>query len=210
MNPSTQYERLTSLRRNQSFDQEASQTGLTLQFQSEPVVKIQTKGKRTFYLRRHLPEDEPLLVYSVFVDEGSAAAGENEVAYCRLRQPEDGIVVIDDAEVKEPFRRKGIATAVYDCIARDMERVGALLWPVAPAKMTDAEFKMWWRCAPALVFYYPHRERLGFEPRHEFEELLIEYDAAKAFSPAGSKSPAASGFRNKLASVRRWLFRVSD
>ena len=207
MNPSTHYGRLTSLRRNQSFDPEASQTVLTLQFQSEPVVKIQTKGKRTFYLRRHLPEEEPLLVYRVFVDEGSAAAGENEVAYCRLRQPEDGIVVINDAEVKEPFRRKGIATAVYDCIARDMERVGALLWPVAPAKMTDAEFRMWWRCSPALVFYYPHRERLGFEPRHEFDELLNAYDTAKAPAKPGFRASAASEFRDKLTNVGRWLFR---
>jgi predicted GNAT family acetyltransferase len=215
MNPSTRYERLTSLRRDESFDPEASQTALTLQFESEPVVKIQTKGRRTFFLRRHFSEEaEPLVVYRVFLDEGSAAAEENEVGYCRLRQPEKGIVTIAGAEVKEAFRKKGIATAVYDCIARDMERAGALLWPAAPAKMTDSEFKVWWRCSPALVFYYPHRERLGFEPRHEFEELLNEDGAAKASAKTGPPASAASGVRNKLANLRRWIaskvFRVED
>lgn len=211
MNPSTQYERLTFLRRNQSFDPEASHTALTLQFQSEPIVKIQTKGRRTFFLRRHLSEEEePLVVYRVFIDEGSAATGENEVGYCRFTKPENGIAIITGAEVKEAFRKKGIATAVYDCIARDLERAGALLWPDAPTKMSDAEFKMWWRCSPALVFYYPHRERLGFEPRREFEELLSEGAAAKASAKESSQASAASGLRNKLTSVRRWLFRSSD
>jgi len=211
VNPSTQYERLTFLRRNQSFDPEASQTVLALQFQSEPVVRIQTKGKRTFYLRRHLPEDQELVaVYRVFIDEASAATGENEVGYCRLRKPEHGIAIIADAEVKEAFRKKGIATAVYDCIARDMERAGALLWPISPSKMTDTEFRMWWRCSPALVFYYPHRERLGFEPRREFEELLSGHGSAKASAKEASQATAASQFRNKLTSVRRWFFRATD
>ncbi|WP_187290830.1 GNAT family N-acetyltransferase [Hyphomicrobium denitrificans] len=144
------------------------------------------------------------MVYRVFVDEGSAAAGENEVGYCRLRQPENGIVTIAGAEVKEAFRKKGIATAVYDCIARDMERAGALLWPVSPTKMTDAEFKVWWRRSPALVFYYPHRERLGFEPRREFEALLNE-GGVGAVRQVDARPAATSGFRNKLANLRRWF-----
>ncbi len=211
MNPSTQYERLTTLRRNQSFDSEASHASLTLQFQSEPIVRIRTKGQRTFYLRRHLlKEDEHLIVYQVFVDERSAKEGENDVAFCRMTKPENGIATIVRAEVKEAFRKKGIATAVYDCIARDLERAGALLWPTAPAKMADAEFKMWWRCSPALVFYYPHRERLGFEPRREFEELLSNGHATKVSLPTNSTVPGASGFRNRFLRVRRWLFRASD
>jgi hypothetical protein len=40
--------------------------------------------------------------------------------------------------------------------------------------MSDAEFKIWWRRSPALVFYYPHRCRLGLQPRPEFEELFDE------------------------------------
>jgi len=211
VNPSTQYERLTTLRRNQSFDSEASHASLTLQFQSEPIVRFRTKGQRTFYLRRHLlKEDEHLIVYQVFVDERSAKEGENDVAFCRMTKPENGIATIVRAEVKEAFRKKGIATAVYDCIARDLERAGALLWPAAPTKMADAEFKMWWRCSPALVFYYPHRERLGFEPRHEFEELLSDGDATKFSRLARSNAPEASGFRHRFLRVRRWLFRASD
>ena len=211
MNPSTQYERLTTLRRNQSFDSEASHASLTLQFQSEPIVRFRTKGQRTFYLRRHLlKEDDQLIVYQVFVDERSAKEGENDVAFCRMTKPENGIATIVRAEVKEAFRKKGIATAVYDCIARDLERAGALLWPAAPTKMADAEFKMWWRCSPALVFYYPHRERLGFEPRHEFEELLSDGDATKFSRLARSNAPEASGFRHRFLRVRRWLFRASD
>jgi hypothetical protein len=34
------------------------------------------------------------------------------------------------------------------------------------------EFKVWWRRSPVLVFYYPHRHRLGLRPRFEFEELF--------------------------------------
>jgi len=211
VNPSTQYERLTTLRRNQSFDSEASHASLTLQFQSEPIVRFRTKGQRTFYLRRHLlKEDEHLIVYQVFVDERSAKEGENDVAFCRMTKPENGIATIVRAEVKEAFRKKGIATAVYDCIARDLERAGAILWPAAPTKMADAEFKMWWRCSPALVFYYPHRERLGFEPRHEFEELLSDGDATKFSRLARSNATEASGFRHRFLRVRRWLFRASD
>ena len=206
MNPSMRYERLTFLRRDESFDPEASQAVLAVHFESEPVVKIQTEGKRTFFLRRHFSEgEEPLVVYRVFVDEESAAAGENEVGYCRLRRPERGIVTIAGAEVKEGFQKKGIATAVYDCIARDMERAGALLWPAGPTKMTDAEFKVWWRRSPALVFYYPHRERLGFEPRHEFEALLNDGRAGKGTSKTASRASAASRLWNKFGSVRRWF-----
>lgn len=206
-----QYERLTSLRRNQSFDSEASHASLTLQFQSEPIVRICTQGQRTFYLRRCLSEeDEPLVVYQAFIDERSAKADENDVAFCRMTKPENGIATIVSAEVKEAFRKKGIATAVYDCIARDLERAGALLWPAAPAKMTDAEFKMWWRCSPALVFYYPHRERLGFEPRLEFEELLKDGDAAKFSLRTRSDAPSGSGLRKRFLRVRRWLFRAGD
>ena len=102
-------------------------------------------------------------------------------------------------------KKKGIATAVYDCIARDMERAGALLWPAGPTKMTDAEFKVWWRRSPALVFYYPHRERLGFEPRHEFEALLNDGRAGKGTSKTASRASAASRLWNKFGSVRRWF-----
>jgi hypothetical protein len=210
VNPSTQYERLTLLRRNQSFDAEVSRKTLALHFETEPLISIQTKGKRTFFLRRHWSEDdEPQVVYRVFADEGSAATGDNEVAYCRLRKPEHGIVIIAVAEVKEPFRKKGIATAVYECITRDLERAGALLWPDTPEKMTDSEFKMWWRCAPALVFYYPHRERLGFEPRREFEELLSgDGGADEVAVRLGPSLQPASGFLKKLVNARRWLFRI--
>lgn len=211
MNPSTRYERLTLLRRNQSFDSDASHTALSLQFQTEPIVKFSTKGRRTFFLRRHLGDQEkPLVVYRVFLDERAANAGENDVAYCRLNKPENGIATIDRAEVREAFRQKGIATAVYDCIARDMERAGVLLWPDSPSKMTDAEFRMWWRCSPALVFYYPHRERLGFEPRHEFEELLSDGDAATVALTAPSRMPNRAGSQNRFARVRRWLFRADE
>lgn len=211
VNPSTQYERLTLLRRSQSFDPEVSHSALSLHFQSEPIVRIRTKGRRTFFLRRQLfEEDEHQVVYRVFVDERSAKAAENDVAFCRLTKPEDGIATIVNAEVKEAFRKKGIATAVYDCIARDLERAGALLWPASPAKMADAEFKMWWRCSPALVFYYPHRERLGFAPRQEFEDLLNEGGATKLPITAPSQSAETSRMQNRFARARRWFFRTGD
>lgn len=210
MTPSTRYERLMFLRRDDSFDPAASAAILALQFESEPIVKIQTEGKRHFFLRRYFSEgEEPQVVYRVFADEGSAETGENEVGYCELRRPENGIVTIACAEVKEGFRKKGIATAVYDRIVKDMERAGALLWPASPTKMTDPEFKVWWRRTPALVFYYPHRERLGFEPRHEFEALLNE-GGAGAVRRVDTQPAAASGFRHKLKTMRRWFaFKVS-
>jgi len=211
VNPSTQYEQLTLLRRSQSFDPEASHSTLSRHFQSEPIVRIRTKGRRTFFLRRQLfDEGESRVVYRVFVDERSAKAGENDVAFCRLTKPEAGIATIVSAEVREAFRTKGIATAVYDCIARDLERAGALLWPASPAKMADSEFKMWWRCSPALVFYYPHRERLGFEPRHEFEELLNNGAATNFSMMAASRATETPRSRNRFARVRRWLFRAGD
>jgi predicted GNAT family acetyltransferase len=212
MNPSMQYERMTLLKRDASFDAAASQAALAVEFASEPVIPFQTEGKRTFFLRRHFSDDEDsLVVYRVYVDKGSAAAAENEVGFCRLTRPENGIVTISGAEVKEAYRKKGLATAVYDCIARDMERAGALLWPAGPAEMTDAEFKVWWRRSPALVFYYPHRERLGFERRHEFEALLNEVGSAAAAHRAApdATAPAASGFRSKLANAfRRFLHKT--
>lgn len=205
MTPSARYERLMFLRRDDSFDPAASEAILALQFESEPVLKIQTEGKRTFFLRRHFSEgEESQAVYRVFSNEGSAETGEDEVGYCWLRRPKNGIVTIACAEVKEGFRKKGIATAVYDCIVKDMERAGVLLWPVSPTKMTDEEFRVWWRRSPALVFYYPHRERLGFEPRHEFEALLNE-SGAGAVRRVDAQPDTASRFRHKLRTMRRWL-----
>jgi len=201
MNSSTRYERLTSLRSDKSFDAVASKAALSHHFDAFPITQIQTLGKRPFFLRRHFSEgEESFIVYTVFADEKSAADRENEIGFCHLRQPENGIVTIAEAEVKEGFQKKGIATAVYECIVGDLERVGAILWPASPAKMTDAEFKVWWRRSPALVFYYPHRERLGFEPRHEFEELLNP-----VASGATALNSPETGIWSKLHAVRRWI-----
>jgi hypothetical protein len=202
MNPATQYERLTSLRSDKSFDVAASEAAILSLFETHPVTKITTEGNHIFFVRRHFARDAARdITYRVFADETSAMVGEDAIGYCQLRSPAYGIVTIADAEVRAPFQKRGIATAVYDCIVRDMERVGVLLWPVAPEKMTDAEFKVWWRRSPALVFYYPHRERLGLEPRREFEALLNE---ELAWGPARG-SLGSSGFWKKLMGMRRWL-----
>jgi hypothetical protein len=50
------------------------------------------------------------------------------------------------------------------------------------------------------VFYYPHRERLGFEPRREFEALLNEELAQTRVRESMSQT-----LREKLANVRQWL-----
>lgn len=192
MNPSARYDRLLSLRRDESFDPKAYQATLALHYKTEPITKFQTDGKRTFFLLREVDESEDrCAMYRVFIDEQSAQNGDDEVGYCHLQNPIQGIVTVASAEVKEGFRNKGIATAVYDCIVSDLERVGALLWPAAPSKMTDAEFKIWWRRSPALVFYYPHRERLGFEPRYEFETLLNEGSANAGHAFRASSGSAA-------------------
>lgn len=207
MNSSTRYEWLTSLRRDKSFDAAASTAILATHFEANPIVQIQTLGNRYFFLRRHFGEgDENFMVYRVFADPDSAAASENEVGYCQLRQPENGIVTIADAQVNDAFQKKGIASAVYDCIVKDLESAGAILWPVSPTKMGDAEFKVWWRRAPALVFYYPHRERLGFEPRHEFEELLNN----EGVSGAVAEKPDSPGFWSRLRTIGQRLGRKSS
>lgn len=201
MSPATQYERLRSLRSDSSFDVAASEAAIDSQFTVTPVIKIQTEDESTFFVRRHFTDgQERLIAYCVFADETAANTREGSIGHCKLCRPVNGIVTIVDAHVDEPYRKKGIATAVYDCIASDMERGGALLWPVAPEKMTDPEFKVWWRRSPALVFYYPHRKRLGLEPRREFEALLNE-----ELAQTGGRGSMSRTLREKLANVQQWL-----
>ena len=197
MTPTARYERLTKLRADRSFDVAASDAAIANRFKHQPIVKIITEKDAHFFVRRDVAENHPVLKLSrVYLDEGSAANGAEPVGCCRLRGPVDGIVTIVGAEVKQEFQKKGIATAVYDCIASDMVSAGALLWPTSPAKMTDAEFKVWWRRSPALVFYYPHCERLGFEPRREFEVLLSEVSQSRGRNAIWSKF---------AVSTKRWL-----
>jgi hypothetical protein len=197
MTPTARYERLTKLRADRSFDVAASDAAIAVRFKRQPIVKIITEKDAPFFVRRDVAEDNPALkLYRVYLDESSAANAAEAVGRCQLRGPVDGIVTIVGAEVKEEFQKKGIATAVYDCIASDMVSAGALLWPNSPAKMTDAEFKVWWRRSPALVFYYPHCERLGFEPRREFEALLSEVPQSRGSGAIWSKF---------ALTTRRWL-----
>jgi len=201
MNPATRYERLTALRSDSSFDVVTCEATINSQFEASPLVQIETENANTFFVRRHFTEGQDrLIAYCVFADEMSALAREGSIGHCKLCRPANGIVTIVDAQVAEGYRKKGIATAVYDRIATDMARGGALLWPVPPEKMTDPEFKVWWRRSPALVFYYPHRERLGFEPRREFEALLNEELAQTRVRESMSQT-----LREKLANVRQWL-----
>jgi hypothetical protein len=201
MSPATQYERLKALRSDSSFDIAASEAAISSQSEAKPLIRIETESESTFFVRRHFTDGhERLIKYCVFADETSAIAREGSIGHCKLCRPVNGIVTIVDAEVNERYRKKGIATAVYDCIASDMALGGALLWPVAPEKMTDPEFKVWWRRSPALVFYYPHRERLGLEPRREFEELLNE-----ELAQTGVRGSLSRTFRERLARVQQWL-----
>jgi hypothetical protein len=201
MSSAARYERLKSLRSDSSFDVIASEAAINSQFEANPLISIQTEDENTFFVRRHFTDgDERLIVYRVFAGETSAIIGEDSIGHCKLCRPVNGIVTIVDAEVNERYRKKGIATAVYDCIASDMAHGGALLWPVAPEKMTDPEFKVWWRRSPALVFYYPHRERLGLEPRREFEELLNE-----ELAQTSARGSISRTLRQKLENVWQWL-----
>lgn len=138
----------------------------------EPVVELTTKSQRLFFVGRGMSDVG--LVYRVFPTELSAIIGEEPIGFCDIAALRNGICVINNAEVSASYQCKGIASAVYDLITADMAKVGGLLWPVSPKKMSDAEFKVWWRRSPALVFYYPHRRRLGFSRRAEFEELFDE------------------------------------
>jgi hypothetical protein len=201
MSPATQYERLMALRSDSSFDVITCEAAINSQFEANPLIKIETESENTFFVRRRFIDDqERLIAYCVFADEMSALMREDSIGHCKLCRPVNGIVTIVDAQVNEGYRKKGIATAVYDCIASDMARGGALLWPVAPQKMTDTEFRVWWRRSPALVFYYPHRKRLGLEPRREFEALLNEELAQK-----GVRAPMTRVLRRKLAHLQQWL-----
>lgn len=201
MSPATQYERLMSLRSDSAFDVVACEAIINSQFEANPLIKIETESESTFFVRRHFIDgQERLIAYCVFADEISAVAREGSIGHCKLCRPVNGIVTIVDAEVNEHYRKKGIATAVYDCIASDMAHGGALLWPVAPEKMTDPEFKVWWRRSPALVFYYPHRERLGLEPRREFEELLNEQ-----LAQTGVRGSMSRTLREKFTNMQQWL-----
>lgn len=136
----------------------------------EPIVELETKSQRLVFVTRSISDAG--MIYRVFRTELAAVVGEEAIGFCEVGKTGNGICIIAKAEVSRSHQRKGIATAVYDLITSDMSKVGALLWPVSPKKMSDAEFKVWWRRSPALVFYYPHRYRLGLKPRAEFEELF--------------------------------------
>jgi hypothetical protein len=138
--------------------------------EEDSIVELETKSQRRVYVRRS--NCDAGVKYGVFGSETAAVVGKDAIGACEITKVADGICCIRDAEVSRAEQRTGIATAVYDLITSDMVKVGGLLWPVAPGKMTDAEFKVWWRRSPALVFYYPHRNRLGLSPRTEFEELF--------------------------------------
>lgn len=208
MDPAAQYERLTSLRSDSAFDVAASEAAISAHFEARPVVQFDTDRQHTFFLRKSFTKNDgqPIL-YRVFADEISALSGVESIGHCRLQRPAKGLVTIADAEVNETYKKLGIATAVYDYIASDMERAGAILWPVGPAEMTEPEFRVWWRRSPALVFYYPHRERLGFEPRREFEILLNGGRTSIRVRGNISQAFSLSGLGAKLASLKKWVAR---
>lgn len=164
------YARLTAQYAKTSFEATDVEMRLAALIRNEPIAELQTQTQRVFYVRRSMSDAG--ICYRVFRTELSAVIGEEDVGYCEISRLSNGICSIVNAEVSRSYQRKGIATAVYDLIASDMATVGGLLWPVSPRKMTDAEFKIWWRRSPALVFYYPHRNRLGLSPRSEFDELF--------------------------------------
>lgn len=166
------YVRLLAQQAKAPFEAKEAERRLTALIHEEPIVELKTKSQRLYYATRGILDDG--LIYRIFTTERSALVGEEPIGFCEIQKAAEGICVIRNAEVLRPFQRKGIATAVYDLITADMVKIGALLWPVSPKKMSDAEFKVWWRRSPALVFYYPHRYRLGLRPRAEFEELFDE------------------------------------
>lgn len=162
-NELARYRNLLAVRADKTFDVSASEIALARRFSEQPIVEIVTGAGRPFFVRRHCERQAaPAKMYRVFGDARSAKEERGAIGFCRIIGPVDGLGRISNAGVSPPFQRHGIASAVYDLIATDLASVGALLWPASPADMGDAEFKIWWRRASALVFYYPHRQRLGF------------------------------------------------
>ena len=120
----------------------------------QPLIEIGTQSGRAFFVRRSMSDTG--IAYRVFHTELSAIIGEEAIGVCEVGRMVKGIARITKAEVHGSYQRKGIATAVYDLISSDMMHAGGLLWPVSPREMSDAQFKVWWRRSPVLVFYYPH------------------------------------------------------
>jgi len=166
------YSRLLAQRTKTLQESEDVDKRLATLICQEPIVELMTKSQRLFFVSRGISDVG--VVYRVFRTELSAIIGEEPIGFCDIVKPKNGICVISSAEVSRSCQRKGIASAVYDLITADMSKIGGLLWPVSPKNMSDAEFKVWWRRSPALVFYYPHRSRLGLSRRAEFEELFDE------------------------------------
>lgn len=165
------YQRLMRARARTIFEQTDADARLRALFRVMPIEELRTTSGQLYFLKRDTDDG---VVYRVFRNQVAAMVGEDVIGHCRVTKLLNGIAVITEAEVAKPFQRKGIASAVYDRIASDLESVGGLLWPVSPNRMTDAEFRIWWRKSPALVFYYPHRQRLGLDRRPEFEALVLE------------------------------------
>ena len=166
------YERLLAQYAKTPFESSDAEARLATLVRGEPIAELKTNSQRLFFVHRSISDAG--VTYRVFKPETSVRIAEEAVGFCEIGKITNGICVISRAEVSRAYQRKGIASALYDLITADMSRVGGLLWPVSPSKMTDAEFKVWWRRSPALVFYYPHRTRLGLTPRPEFEELFDE------------------------------------
>ncbi len=166
------YARLFEQYAKKSFVSADAERRLAALVREEQICELTTKSQRLFFARRSISDAG--VTYRVFRTELSAITDKEPIGFCDIGKVTNGICVIVDAEVANPYQGVGIATAVYDLITSDMAKIGALLWPVSPKKMSNPEFKVWWRRSPALVFYYPHRDRLGFKPRPEFEELFDE------------------------------------
>lgn len=164
------YSRLIAQHAKSDFEPTEAETRLRALVLDKPLTQLKTKSGRVFFFRRAMSDTG--MTYRVFHTELSAVIGEEPIGFCDVGRMVNGIALITRAEVQRSFQRKGIATAVYDLISADMIYAGGLLWPVSPRQMSDAEFKVWWRRSPVLVFYYPHRHRLGLRPRFEFEELF--------------------------------------
>jgi ribosomal protein S18 acetylase RimI-like enzyme len=152
------------------FESSDAERRLRALVRDQGISELKTKSQRLFFVRRSITDTG--VTYEVFRTEMSAITGEEPIGFCEIGNFANGICVIANAEVARSFQRKGIATAVYDLITSDMAKAGGLMWPASPKKMSDADFKVWWRRSPALVFYYPHRDRLGLKARPEFEELF--------------------------------------
>jgi hypothetical protein len=190
------YSRLMAQHAKSDFNPMDAETRLRAPVLDRPLVPLTTKSGRVFFLRRALSDGG--MSYRIFRTELSAVIGEEVIGLCDVGRMVDGIAVITKAEVQKSFQRKGIATAVYDLISADMTHAGGLLWPVSPRQMSDPEFKVWWRRSPVLVFYYPHRHRLGLRPRFEFEEL---FDGA---APKRTLWETARAYFHALVSRFKW------